>query len=272
MKITIKEQPEFQQIFNQYVELNNFEYKFLKHYLDQVIESEKIIYETSYLYFNEDSWILLLHGEMLYIYGEKWNDELINEFSKSIDLSQFTNFEVVGNSALIQNLIERFKIKNRKIIKERTFYKTSTINDVKINENYKIRNAKIEEENEIALMLQKYYEEEYNGQNNKTIEEMKAKAKQLINFNNIYLLLDNNKIVGFCTLINPDVGILFTKVEERSKGYGKVILSYCAKKLLNYNQQIYLMTDKASNASNIVVRNVGFKEYFAHLHIQINCR
>ncbi len=125
--------------------------------------------------------------------------------------------------------------------------------------------------NELAVMLQEYYHEEYNGINDKTIEEMQHRIFQVIHTKKIYVLLDTNeKLLSFCTIINPDIGILFTKRQYRNKGYGKIILSYCSNFLQQKNGMVYLMTDIDKLESNIVCEAVGFKPYYKYVVALIN--
>ena len=70
----------------------------------------------------------------------------------------------------------------------------------------------------------------------------------------IYVLKDSNgEITSFCTLINPDIGIIFTKKQYRRQGKGKKLLSFCSNLLLEENDEIYLMTDSNVLSSNKTV-------------------
>ena len=71
---------------------------------------------------------------------------------------------------------------------------------------------------------------------------MVSRVNQCISKETMYVLKNSNSdILSFCTIINPDIGIFFTNVEFRNKGYGKIILSHCASLLLQRNQEIYLI-------------------------------
>ena len=120
-------------------------------------------------------------------------------------------------------------------------------------------------------MLQEYYHEEYNGLNDKTIEDMRQRIISVIQIKKIYVLLDMNEtLLSFCTVIDPDIGILFTKKEHRNKGYGKIILSYCSQLLQQKNETVYVMTDSDKLESNIVCEAVGFKPYYNYIMTKIN--
>ena len=121
-------------------------------------------------------------------------------------------------------------------------------------------------------MLQEYYQEEYDGSNDKTIEEMRRRIISVIQTEKIYVLLDKYEtLLSFCTIIDPDIGILFTNRVHRRKGYGKIILSYCSQLLQQKNDTVYVMTDGNKIESNIVCKAVGFEPYFNYTMTKINC-
>ena len=272
MNITPKKNPkEFEQFLFREIDLDLFEYKFLNDYVQGVMSGEKKLYDLSLINSTKESWILILHSEVLLIYGNNWNVSQFKEIKEIFDLNSFTNFTITGTSDLIYALMESYGITNYSIEKERTFYKTKTIQEFKDNK-LKIENANIKDLGELAIMLQEYYHEEYNGKNDKSIDDMRQRIFQLIYSNTIYVLKDlNNKLLSFCTIINPDIGILFTKKEYRKLGYGKFILSFCSKLLLQINSDVYLMTDKEEVVSNITCQKVGYKPYYNFSFILINC-
>lgn len=130
----------------------------------------------------------------------------------------------------------------------------------------------IKQVEELSKMLQGYYHEEYDGLNDKTIEEMRERILQVIRTKMIFVLLDDNQqILSFCTIIDPDIGILYIKREHRNKGYGKVILTYCSQLLRKRNGAVFLMTDRDKPESNTVCAALGFKPYFYYVMTDINC-
>ncbi|WP_185206548.1 GNAT family N-acetyltransferase [Chryseobacterium sp. C3] len=269
MEIYITQQPEFQEAINQHIKLSDFEYKFLEHSLDEIVSGESLIYDSSFISYTSTSWILIIHSKVLHIYGENWTHVQFEEIKKHFDLKKFNNYHVTGNLKLIYDLISFFNVEKYEIIKERIFYKTNYILNEDLD-NSIIRNANDTDVNVLSVMLQQYYHEEYEGQNDKTLGEMHNRIIDLIKYNNIFVLTIDNQIVSFCTLINPDVGILFTQINERGKGYGRKIMSYCSNKLLQYNGIVYVMTDKNNVESNALVKNIGYDEYYNYTHIIIN--
>ena len=262
---------EFEQFLFEEIDLNLYEHKFLNDYVGKAIRGLAPLYELSVINTSPNGWIMILHGEILLVYGNSWNEQQIEEIKEVFDLNKFTNYSIAGDNIIIDKLIELYKPKNLEIEKRRLLYCTNEINRFNVD-NLKIRLGAFEEIDELATMLQQYYHEEYDGFNDKTIEEMRQRIISLIEAEKIYVLLDMDEtLLSFCTVIDPDIGILFTKQEHRNRGYGKVILSYCSQLLQQKNEKVYVMTDRDKPESNIVCEAVGFKPFYTYIMIKINC-
>ncbi len=272
MNITPKNSAKkFEQFLFNEIDPNLYKYKFLSLYIDKVLKGQKPIYNSSVLNTTDKSWILILHGEMLAIYGDKWNVDQFKEISEIFDLNTYTNYTLSGETELIDELIKFYNPKNYLIEKRRLFNRSTKINDFH-NSVLEIKLGSIYDLGELAVMLQEYYHEEYNGLNDKKIEDMEQKILSLIQTKKIYTLIDKSgAILSFCTIIDPDIGIMFTNKEHRNKGNGKIILSYCANLLLRKNGIVYLMTDRDKVESKIVCEKVGFIPYFNYSMTKINC-
>jgi predicted GNAT family acetyltransferase len=186
-------------------------------------------------------------------------------------LNNYTNFSLCGDDEIIEKLIAFNQPKNLEIKKKRIFYKSNEIRIFNAHK-LKIQNGSLNNLNELSVMLQEYYHEEYNGLNEKTIEEMQQLIISSIQAKKIFVLFDDSEnLVSFCTIIDPDIGIMFTKRAHRKKGYGKIILAHCSKLILEKNETVYVMTDRDKIESNIVCEAVGFKPYYNHVMTKINC-
>lgn len=263
------DQNEFKRILTN-VMISSYEYKFLKNYIDSVTNSEKPVYSTSVINILGDGLILIVHGEVLYIYGENWSENQFLEIQKEFDLNSFKNYLIMGNAELVNQLMSFFGINSYVIEKERIFYKAEQIN-ILFNDSQSIRLGEEKDGPQLAELLKQYYHEEYKGLNDKSIEEMSERVDDLIKTRKIYILENpSNEILCFCTLINPDIGILYTKDSYRNKGLGKALLSYSSAQLIKENNEIYLMTDKQEIASNNTCLAVGFIPFYYHTLLRIN--
>jgi hypothetical protein len=272
MNITPQNNPEeFEQFLFDKIGINLFHHKFLKDYVDEAIAGRRKLYDKSVISYTESGWIIILHGEMLLIYGENWNYSHLEEVSKVVDLKKFNDFAITGKSNLINDLMTFQKFENYSILKERILYQTDNVERLDIGK-LKIENGNLTNLDELSTMLQQYYHEEYKGENDKSIFEMQNGMSQLINSEKIYVLKNQTgEILSFCTIIDPDIGILFTKSKYRKSGYAKVILSFCSNLLLKKNDEVFLMTDKNEMASNKTSISVGFKPYYNNSLVEINC-
>lgn len=262
---------EFNRFLFEEIDLNLYQHKFLNDYVSKATEGLLPLYELSVINISPNGWILILHGDVLLVYGERWDENQIQEISTIFDLNKYTNYTLSGDNKLIDKLIEFYKPKYFEIEKRRLLYRTNKINSFD-TKSLKIRIGSFDELSELAKMLQEYYHEEYKGLNEKTFEEMQQRIISVIQTNKIYVLLDmNDTLLSFCTIIDPDIGILFTKREHRNKGYGKIILSHCSQLLQQKNNTVYVMTDRDEIASNIVCEVVGFKPYYNYTTTKINC-
>ncbi|MBD0833340.1 GNAT family N-acetyltransferase [Aestuariibaculum sediminum] len=271
MNLTPKDNPqEFNKVLFQEIGINLFKHKYLKDYIDGVQSGIRKLYDASLINKTGDGWILILHGDILLIYGHNWNKAQFSEIKQIFDLNDYTNYAAGGEAKLIGELIEYFKVDKYTVRKERIFYKSDKIIDFETN-GLKIELGKMSELNELAIMLQLYYHEEYKGENDKSLSEMQQRMFQLIHTAKVYTLKNkSNNLLSFCSIIDPDIGILFTNPEHREKGYGKILLSHCSKLLENENGAVYVMTDRNEVGSNRVCKAVGFNSIYEFSMIEIN--
>lgn len=272
MNLTPKHNPdEFNQFLFEEIDLNLYQHKFLRDFIVKAQKGQSILYNSSVINTTDLGWILIIHSEMLLIYGHDWSTEQFQEISEVFDLNKYTNYTLAGEDELIEELINFYKPKNSQTEKRRLFYQTENVNVFDTN-NFRIELGMLNQLDELALMLQGYYHEEYNGLNDKEFEDMQGRMFSMIENKKVYILLNSdNKITSFCSIVDPDIGILFTKNEHRNKGCGKIILSYCSDLLQQKNTEVFLMTDRDKPESNQVCSKVGFEPYFNYKMIQINC-
>lgn len=271
MNITLKNNPkEFNNFLFEKIGIDRYEYKFLKEYIKTVQNGIRKLYDDSIINTTENGWILILHGDVLLVFGNNWNKTQFLEIKDLFDLNKFPNYLVNGESTLVNELINFFNIKKHSIYKERVFYQSNKI-ETFIREGVMIELGKMNDHDKLSKMLQQYYHEEYKGKNDKSLKEMQQRMFYLIQSSTIYTLKNTlGQLLCFCTIIDPDIGILFTNIEYRRLGYGKVILSYCSELLEKKNNIVYSMTDKEEVASDYVCKAVGFKPYYEYTMTEIN--
>lgn len=265
--ITLNELNEFQDFIINNIKRDSYEYKYLINCLDLVFTYQKLpISPNSKIIHNNDKWIIYIETQStLFFYGEKY-DELEDVILDGLNLDQYKGKEIMGEYDLVYSLLKKSGITDYEIIKDRLFYKTSNLNKIEICD-YEI--AVLNDMEEIILLFQNYYEEEYNGKRNKNKEDLQGLILQQIKDEEIYIIKRDYHIVSFCSLNNPDIGIMYTMIEYRNKGYGKQLFYAVAQKLLLENSVIYVMTDMHNNSSNKISEDVGFNIFYRHTNIKL---
>ncbi|MEH6659947.1 GNAT family N-acetyltransferase [Leeuwenhoekiella marinoflava] len=194
--------------------------------------------------------------------------ELINN---RIGFHQFKvdGFHFAGDTILIEKLSEINLDFTLEPFKERYFYKLTALK-LKTKFTTEVVIVADEDIQEIAIQYQKYFEEEYNGSNNKDLQTLIEKVKSLKFRNLIYVLKEGKNVIGFCTIMSflsdkPNmIGTIFIDENFRMNGNGKHLLSNVIEKIRNGHNDILLMTTKESFSSNKMVENVGFEKTYEH--------
>lgn len=226
----------------------------------------------AWIYKSEDSWCVGLWISGNYLFNSKnLSDSDLHLINERINFSVFNKdgFHFAGNSSLIDSLAElndRFSLEK---FKERYFYVANKINfenDIDAKISFVIE----DDIEEIAILYQQYYVEEYNNTKNKSVAEVISIINSLVPRYLIYKLKIENEIIGFCTKMSflsasPNmIGTIFIKDSHRNKKYAKYLLSNISNDLLTTNQEIYLMTTKENVASNKMVENIGYIQEYEH--------
>lgn len=262
---------QFWKFFEERINLEEYRFKFLKHDIQRMENGTKPVYDDSILNISGGGWILIMHSsDAFVVYGENWSENQFPEIKEHLNINKYKNYLMKGESQLIKSLLDFYCVRNYRTQKERIFYRCKVISSSE-SEGRLARMALTDDADNLALMLQKYYNEEYGGENDKELKEMRRSVDNSIATNSIFVVENNQKsIVSFCTIINPDIGILYTLDEYRMQGFGKIVLAHCSRVLLKDNEEIYLMTDSTSESSNIVVKKTGFEKFYNYSYIRFN--
>jgi predicted GNAT family acetyltransferase len=272
MNLSPKHNPEeFRHFLFNEIDLDLYKHKFIRDLIIKAQSGLSSLYDKSLINITKEGWILIIHSEILLVYGHNWSIEQFDEIREIFDLNNFNNYTIAGEDELIEALIKFYNPINSHTEKRRVFYQTESVK-VYEKSDFSIEKGALNQLDELAVMLQLYYHEEYNGLNDKELNDMQERIHAMLEDKTIYVLLNTDrKIISFCSIIDPDIGILYTKNEFRNNGYAKIILSYCANLLKQKNSKVFLMTDRDKPESNQVCNKVGFKPYFNYKMIKINC-
>jgi predicted GNAT family acetyltransferase len=245
-----------------------FEHYYLINAINEVLEGNIISYEAYYIFNDNNSWIIgiRINGNYL-IYGKNWDENLIEQTISKINFSIFQpNYHFSGTNSLVTEIL---KSSNRKleIFKDRIFYSCSKLNSFDEQENFEKLLCDKNDIEELAEMVCEYFEDEYNGKNNKDFDAVLRQVEHQIENNTLWNLKHNGKIKSFCSIIqtsngNPIIGSFFTKRNERNLGYGTALIRTVTNNLLKVTNEVWLISDKESIASNKVFNNIGYKPIY----------
>lgn len=246
---------------------NKFEHFYLYNFL---IESQTNNYEVNAKWVkqeDENSWILgYCANNNYHIYGLNYSKELLETVKKEFSFSELTNGTFIsGNKEIIDYLLSHPSDIQFELLKDRFLYEIESDNykNLRIKSNIKIAGSS--EVESVTKLYQKFFIEEYEGENNKNYEEVKSKVSSMIMNNNIIIALEKKEIIGFCTkmdtLFNNDmIGAIYVEKAQRSIGIGKQLLTEMTKSILSNNKFSWLMTDMKNISSNKLVETIGYSK------------
>lgn len=219
------------------------------------------------IYKIDDEWLLYIESEgQLFLYGN-YNKKLLSELSKRINIRKLEKYDIMGEYNCVYELLSLQRVRKYSVVKDRIFYVLedpksllpALPNSIPSNEDIQ----------ELTQMMINYYEEEYKGTRNKTIDQILPAIVKHVATNTIHLFKEEDDLKAFCTIINPDIGIIFTKPNFRNQRIGRKLLSTCSRILFDLNNICYLMTDLNNPASNKLCSDLGYKEIYRHSNIEI---
>lgn len=264
-KITLHQLEEFQDFITEKIERNIYEYKYLINCLDLVFHYQKLPIDLkSQILINGENWIIYIETQNnLFLYGS-YDTNLLDKIFETIDLKDYKGKEIMGSFDSVYYLVQKSNHQDFKVIKDRLMHSTKKITCVGPNSS---QLAKIDDLEELITLHQGYYNEEYSSERDKDYDELWQGIKYQIESNKIYIIKEQNRVLAFCSIINPDIGIMFTAQEHRGKGFAKQLLCSCTKQLLEENETAYVLTDMHNVASNKVCEQIGYVNYYKHTNL-----
>lgn len=251
---------------------NQLEHFYLYENVIKSIDSE-IEINSKWILQSEDGWILGFSFDNNYnLYGLNYNEELLSSLFNQFDFNQIPDGHIFsGKKELITKLFEFNKKQNvaLDVYKERYFYKISKddLKQIPISD-VKIEIATIDNLHEISEMNCAFFEEEYNGKNNKNINEFISALPPHILANKFYIAKDNKgNVLGFVSKMYSKfniemVGTVYVDKNYRNIGIGKQLLNTITYEILKEQEETWLMTDVENRFSNMMVENIGYKNVY----------
>jgi GNAT superfamily N-acetyltransferase len=269
MIIKIEDTSEFSDFIADNIEPHDYRYKYLIKVLNLIYSKEIEVNVNSFIDTEDDGgWIMFIEiEERIYIYGLNYSEFQISQFVETIDLKEYKGFEIMGTLDLVYKILKESEIQNYKLIKDRYFYQLINYESDPIEDNIELADS--DDLDELVLMFQNYYKEEYNGERNKSADFLIPTIKNFVQGQSLFVIKNDGTITTFCSIIDPDIGIIFTKEDYRGQGLGRRLLEYCSSLLFEENEVAYLMTDMHNSASNKICQKIGYEIIYEHTNVKI---
>jgi GNAT superfamily N-acetyltransferase len=266
MIIPVQDTDQFFQFIEDTIKIGDYRYKYLNQALAGIYNREVEIGANSYIHQDDGGWVIFIEfAADLLIYGAGYSDVHLARLTRGMDPPRYKGFNTMGTYDLIYTVLERAKIENYKLIKDRCFY---TLTDIAIDSpRNNLKLARSGDRTQLVGIFQQYYVEEYQGERNKPAEFLLPMINRLIQEKKIYTIKFDTIIAAFCSIIDPDIGVLFTRGSHRGQGLGLRLLAHCSRMLLEKNGFAYVMTDMHKPASNIICRKIGYELIYEHTNV-----
>ncbi len=254
---------------NELVGENKFQHYYLFHSIQRTLRENNEI-NSKWLKRDDKGWILGYCSNFNYnLYGLNYSKTQLNSVIRELDFRNLPEkIAISGNKELVEAIISAYPNASLEIYKERYFYETNQTKFLPLNDNnIIIRKANISDLDILAKFGCDFFEDEYQGSNNKTISEIKLQLQSSIDNEKIIVAEGTSTIHGYCTRMdtmfgNEMIGTVFVPKTFRERKYGSSLLSNMTKTILSENPKSWLMTDVNNEASNRLVTRLGYNKIF----------
>lgn len=254
------------------IENHKFEHFYLyKNLLNAISEQHEV--NSKWKIGDNYSWILGICANGDYnIYGQNYTEELLEAVANQFDFDKLPNgIWFSGNKFIIDYLIQKNPGVYYERLKDRAFYQVnnklfSSKSDVP---KIEIRFANPEDLEILTRYNCQFFEEEYNGENNKDYDEMKILMSHYIDNETFKVATANNEVIGFCSrmksVFNTDmIGTVFVNEKHRQSKVGTALITDMTEEILKNNFECWLMTDLNNIPSNRIMEKLKFKKIYEY--------
>lgn len=250
-----------------------FEHFHLHRLFDDLKQGKDRLYDA-YNIIDEDgsNAIIVWVEQLFFIYSNKWNDIILELIEKELNQIDSKTLLLRGQKEIILQLAEKMKLKYE-IINDRIIYDCDSVNPLIKQAKGKLGIANINDIPTILKMSVDYYIEEFEGKGKQSHESVKQSAYQGVLSSTIYKWSHNGRIVSMARLLgdNPSkamIGGLFTKTNERNKGYAYFLVTELTQHLLNEGvDKCGLLTEATKIATNKIFEKTGYKKVYEWVNI-----
>jgi len=260
--------------FNQETLNSKYFEHFHIHRLFEDLRAGKDRLMDAYNIIDEDgSNVIIVWVERLYfIYASKWTEDILRRIEEQLSEIDTTNFLFRGQKGIMLELMDKMKF-DFEVINDRIIYDCEAVKPVTKPTKGKFGIATIPDIPTIVKMSVDYYIEEFEGKGQQPLEAVKQSAYDGVKQSTTFKWSSNGRIVSIARLLgnnpgNAMIGGLFTKVNERNKGYAYFLITELTKHLLNKGfKKCGLLTEATKVATNKIFEKSGYKKVYEWINI-----
>lgn len=236
--------------------------------LERLNKEEISLFDSYNIIGKDDELIFCIWTEgTYYVFGDKWNSEMIHAAAEKINPNKFKNYTFLGQRQLIDSIFNSAKcpIDSRR---DRIVYSCKNVIDIPDSIEGIVENGNELYKDQIIENGILYYHEEFEDKGSKNDDQVAQDIAHSIENGTIYTLRIENKIHSIVTVINyqydrPFIGSLFTRKESRNNGYALKLLQTVTNGLLNSGfKECGLLSNANNPASNKVFKKLGYKPIY----------
>lgn len=252
-----------------------FEHFHLHRLFSDLWEGKDRLYDAYNIIDEDGSNVIVIWVEkLLFIYSNQWNISMLNILENKLKEIKTRPLLLRGQKKIILQLMDNIKLEYE-IINDRIIYDCNSIRPLIKRPMGKFGIATINDIPTILKMSVDYYIEEFEGKGQQSIESVQQSAYQGVLNSTIYKWSNNGRIVSMARVLsvnleNAMIGGLFTKVNERKKGYAYFIVSQLTQHLLNKGaSKCGLLTEATKIATNKIFEMTGYKNVYEWINLII---
>jgi predicted GNAT family acetyltransferase len=253
--------------------LKYFEHYHLHHLFGNVRKGNEKLNDGYNIIDEDGTNVMVVYAEeIIFIYADKWNEVILELLQKEISQAADKTFLIRGQKQIILQLLEKLKFEYE-IKNDRIIYECESVNPLMKQEKGKFGITDFDDMATILKMSVDYYVEEFEGKGQQSHESVKASGYQGVKDSSIFKWTHNGRIVSMArkmgdNSMKPFIGGLFTKVNERNKGYAYFLLSKLTSHLLSRGaDKCGLLTEATKIATNKIFEKVGYKKVYEWINI-----
>jgi len=250
-----------------------FSHFYLIKLYEQVISGEEKLIDAFNIAGDNESKIICLCGNGgIFIYGDYFDDEMIALLFERISYKQYTNFEFIGNKAIILALFNNYKIQFE-IEKDRIIYEAESVKPLTKPHTGRTVNSTFNKFKELVQLSYNYSLEEWGEREGRGIDYVEMLIRQTIEQKVLIQYDIKDRIACIAQVLNlennlPIIGSLYTPPDLRNKGYATCLVHALTKKLLTTGyDKCGIISDATHPETNHIFKQVGYQPVYEHILI-----